>query len=336
MPVPNALGPCKARESIISIHARQCATMSKNDDDKDDISVRCRSGLSDLDLDLCNRRKEEAGTYSLANLLEIRLSFQHYRCETFANCLRTSTHPRSRLINTLSSSRQHCSGGYYPTSSSTHHNLASLSSQSPQPPKEEAIRSHRLIQSLPSSPPNELSLGQSSGDHHYCRDTTKLLPGRAKATTSRTDFHVLLSKLTRFRRRHLPASVSTNRPKRVGLFLKNRQKSSDREPILGASFSSAGSGSISSRGASSSTAVDENRGCIGDAAKVKSTRLLAVKHVHKQTQRCSPFGDAGADYSSCSLVSGEQTTASTDPCSPPSFEVVAFEKTICLTTHFQL
>lgn len=304
--------------------------MSKNDDDKDDISVRCRSGLSDLDLDLCNRRKDEAGTYSLANLLEIRLSFQHYRCETFANRLRTSTEPRSHLINTLSSTRHHCSGGYYPTSSSTHHNLASLSSPSPQLPTEESSSSHRLIQSLPSSPPNELSLAHSSGDHHYCRDTTKLLPGRSKASTSRTDFHLLLSKLTRFRRLHLPASISSNRPKRVGLFLKNRQKSSDREPILGGSSSSAGSDSISSRGAA---AVDDNRGCIGDADKVKSTRLVfTAKHVHRQAQqqqRCAPFGDAGADYSSCSQVSGEHTTASSaDPCSPPSFKVLAIGETI--------
>lgn len=319
MPVPNAFGHCKVRDSIKSIQGCQCATMSKNDDDKDDISVRCRSGLSDLDLDLCNRRKDEAGTYSLANLLEIRLSFQHYRCETFANCLRTSTEPRSHLISTLSSTRQHYSGGYYPTSSSTHHNLASLSTQSPQPTEEEGtIRSHRLIRSLPSSPPNELSLGQSSGDHHYCCDTTKLLPERAKTPSSRTDFHVLLSKLTRFRRRHLPASS-------VGLFLKNRQKSSDREPILACSSSSPGSGSISSRGAATS-AVDDNRGCISDAGKVKSTRLFAVKHVHKQ--RCAPFSDAasGADYSSSSYVSGEQTASSADPCSPPSFEVVAMRR----------
>jgi len=147
--------------------------MNKNDLHKIDFSVR--SDLSVSELQSWNEHKEESGKYLLASLLEIHLSFQHYRCETFANyfnhSLGSSLHLSSPQSVVLDSERKSRSKHYA-----------------------------QFVQSLPTSPLEEVA---------SLSETSKLLP-RSKHTIrfSSKDFHVFISKIARFKRLNLEAASS--------------------------------------------------------------------------------------------------------------------------------
>lgn len=176
--------------------------MSKNEPlkDDDDLSVCCQSGLSDLDLDSCNQKKEQAGEYLLANLLEIHLSFQHYRCETFANYLDGPF----RLSG--------------PSRSSTQCNLGPAARS--EPPEAAALQRHS---SLPSSPATEQS------------DTYPLLPdckshSKARAHIRSRDYRLLLSRIARFTKPSL--GFASAGPKSRCLLKSSPRKSSDKSGEL--------------------------------------------------------------------------------------------------------
>lgn len=61
-------------------------TMSQ-DDPNNCSSVYCWSTLTTFDW---NQSSKQSGSYLLANLVEIHLKFQHYRCETYTNFINNS------------------------------------------------------------------------------------------------------------------------------------------------------------------------------------------------------------------------------------------------------
>lgn len=156
-------------------------TMSKDDRHKVDFSVHCQSELNSIDFDSWNDCKDEGGKYLFSNLLEIHLSFKHFRCATLASYLDNSLAPSISSIHLNS-----------PPQSSVQANFDSLS-------KSDDSNS-RLLQSVLSSLHNESTSACES-------ETCQLLPHPKHVDSSKqavrfntNDVHILVSKLKRFKK----------------------------------------------------------------------------------------------------------------------------------------